>query len=108
MSVVKTNPGHSRSVFMDTTIPRRPRLVIEMSPEQRESVENALEALSRTKKSVSVQAIVLDSLRVAAEQEYFWTREWQAKERAADQAIAAGRVRTFNTIDKMLDFLDAK
>jgi hypothetical protein len=57
---------------------------------------------------VSAQTIVLDTLRIAAEQTYFWTPEWQAKERAADQAVAEGRVRTFDTMEEMLDFLDAQ
>ena len=38
----------------------------------------------------------------------FYTPEWQAKEQAADQAIAEGRVRTFDTMEDMLDFLDAQ
>ena len=56
---------------------------------------------------VSAQTVVLDALRIAAEQTYFWTPEWQAKEQAADQAIAEGRVQTFDKMDQMLDFLDA-
>jgi hypothetical protein len=43
---------------------------------------------------------------IMAGQAYFWTPEWQAKERAADRAIAEGRFHTFDTIEDMLYFLD--
>jgi hypothetical protein len=46
--------------------------------------------------------------KVAPDQAWFWTEEWQAKERAAEKAIAEGRVRTFDTMDGMLEFLDAQ
>jgi hypothetical protein len=45
---------------------------------------------------------------IAGEQTYFWTPEWQAKEQAADEAIAEGRVQTFDTMEDMLTFLDAQ
>ena len=43
---------------------------------------------------------------MAAEQTYFWTPEWQEKERAANLAIAGGRVQTFDRMDDMIAFLD--
>ena len=43
-----------------------------------------------------------------ADQAYFWTEEWQAKERAADQANAQGRFETFASIDEMIKFLDSQ
>jgi len=46
--------------------------------------------------------------RAAVEQRTFWTPEWQAKEREADEAIAEGRVRIFDTMEEMLEFLDAQ
>ncbi|MFQ5857128.1 MAG: hypothetical protein ACE5LU_16075 [Anaerolineae bacterium] len=69
---------------------------------------DALEKLFQKGMSISAQRVVLDALRTAAEQAYFWTPEWQAKERAADQAIAEGRVKTFDTMEDMLDLLDAR
>jgi hypothetical protein len=71
-------------------------------------VQNALDKLAQGTVGVSAQAILLDALCTASEQTYFWTPEWQAKERAADRAIAEGRVRTFDTMDQMLDFLNAQ
>ena len=43
-----------------------------------------------------------------AEQTYFWSEEWQAKERAADKANVEGRYETFSSVDEMVDFLDAQ
>lgn len=43
-----------------------------------------------------------------ADQAYFWTEEWQAKERAADQANARGRFKTFASMDEMIEFLDSQ
>ena len=39
------------------------------------------------------------------DQAWFWTPEWQAAERKADEDIAAGRVKTFDTMDELLDDL---
>jgi hypothetical protein len=43
-----------------------------------------------------------------ADQAYFWTEDWQATERAADQANAEGRFETFSSVDEMLEFLDTQ
>ncbi len=96
----------SPDVVLDTSIAKRPRLVIDVPPTQAEVIRQALERLSQAENGISAQTVVLESLRIAAEQTYFWTPEWQAKEQAADQAIAQGRVRTFATMDEMLGFLD--
>lgn len=40
-----------------------------------------------------------------ADQAYFWTEEWQKGEREADEDIAAGRVRHFDSTDQAIDFL---
>jgi hypothetical protein len=105
---MKDAPTRHQAVTLDTSDKRTSRLVIEVPPEQEQVIQNALETLSRMETGVSVQTVVLDTLRIAAEQTYFWTPEWQAKEQAADQAIAEGQVQTFDTIDQMLDFLDAQ
>ena len=47
-------------------------------------------------------------LAVETEQAYFWTEQWQAMERAADEAAVQGQFRTFDSMDEMLDFLDAQ
>ncbi len=35
-------------------------------------------------------------------QAWFWTKEWQAKEREADQDIKAGRVKKFTHIEDLI------
>ena len=106
MSTMKNMPMRHQAVTLDTSDDETSRLVIEVPPEQEQAIQDALETLSRMETGVSAQTVVLDALRIAAEQTYFWTPEWQAKEQAADRAIAEGRVRTFDTMDQMLDFLD--
>ena len=106
MSTIKNVPMRHQAVILDTSDDKTSRLVIEVPPEQEQAIQNALETLSRMETGISAQTVVLDALRIAAEQTYFWAPEWQAKEQAADRAIAEGRVQTFDTMDQMLDFLD--
>lgn len=91
-------------IFLDTSIARHPRLIVDIPSDVEDEIRRALESLAQ--ENVSARTIMLDALRVAAEQTYFWTPEWQAKEQAADEAIAQGRIRTFDTMDEMLDFFD--
>jgi hypothetical protein len=61
--------------------------------------------------SYDIYREMLSSIRelaVETEQAYFWTERWQAMERAADEAAAKGQFRTFDSMDEMLDFLDAQ
>jgi len=99
--------NHHQAVLLDRST-KQPRLVVEISNEQVPAIQDLLSTLSQIDNGISAQTILLDALRTAVEQSYFWTAEWQAKERAADQAIAEGRVRTFDTMEGMLDFLDAQ
>lgn len=41
------------------------------------------------------------------DQGWFWTDEWQRKEREADEAYTAGRFKQFDTIDEFLADLDS-
>jgi hypothetical protein len=87
------------------TIPDHPRLVVEVSSEQQAAIQAALDALHGAGDGAVIQHVVSEALQTAAEQLYYWTPEWQAKEREADVAIADGRVRTFDTMEQMLGFL---
>ncbi len=40
--------------------------------------------------------------RIDPEQAWFWTREWQAKERDADDDLAAGRVSSYESDEEFL------
>jgi hypothetical protein len=93
---------------MDEAVPGHPRLVVELLPEQQAAVQEELDTLLEAGDGSKIQQIVSEALQAAAEQCYFWTQDWQAKEREADEAIAKGRVRTFDTMDQMLEFLDTK
>ena len=106
MPIPKRLPTRQPRVALDTRIAKRPRLVVQVPPTKEPQIRQALKQLSRTKNGVSAQAVVLDALRIAAEQTYFWTPAWQAKERAADQAITEERIRTFDSIEEMLNVLD--
>lgn len=46
-------------------------------------------------------------LPIPADQRWFWTEEWQRMEREADEDIAAGRVKTFDSIEEMFDEVEA-
>jgi hypothetical protein len=55
-------------------------------------------------------AILLEEItdgRIDPEQTWFWTREWQAREREADEDLAAGRVATYESDDQFLGELEA-
>jgi hypothetical protein len=45
-------------------------------------------------------------VEVPADQRWFWTPEWQAGEREADEQIAASGGKVFNDIDEMFEHLN--
>lgn len=46
--------------------------------------------------------------RIDAEQAWFWTREWQQREREADEGLAAGRVTRYEGDEQFLGALDER
>jgi bifunctional DNA-binding transcriptional regulator/antitoxin component of YhaV-PrlF toxin-antitoxin module len=51
--------------------------------------------------------VVLQGLAVIpADQRWFWTPEWQAGEREADEQIAAGGGKVYHDLDEMFEDLD--
>ena len=52
--------------------------------------------------------ILIPKQVVDRSQAYFWTAEWQAAEREADEDIRAGRVRVFESVDELLADLEAE
>ena len=95
-------------VTLGESIPDRPQLVVEMPADQQEAIRKALAALAEAGNGDRVQRIVSEALLSAVEQRYFWTAEWQTKEHEVDEAIAAGRVQTFDSADDLIAFLDAQ
>ncbi|THV31597.1 AbrB/MazE/SpoVT family DNA-binding domain-containing protein [Glycomyces paridis] len=43
---------------------------------------------------------------IPADQRWFWTPEWQAGEREAEEQIAAGGGKVFHDLDDMFDYLN--
>lgn len=41
------------------------------------------------------------------DQAWYWTEQWQEWEREADEDIAAGRTREFNSVNELIESLDA-
>ena len=54
------------------------------------------------------RAVLIPKKLVDKSQAYFWTRKWQKGERAADEDIKAGRVKTFGSVDELIKELDQK
>lgn len=52
---------------------------------------------------ISGDTVVLVPLsRIRKDQRYFYTREWQLREREADEDIASGRVRSFDCAEDLI------
>ncbi len=61
--------------------------------------------------AVDGAAILLEEItdgRIDPEQAWFWTREWQVKEREADEDLAAGRGTIYESDDGFLAALDER
>ena len=77
---------YQSDVRLDTADARRPQLVVTVPLDQTDSVREALAKLaSSTFLGASAQEVILNALRTAAEQAYFWTPEWQEKDTSSSQ-----------------------
>lgn len=52
------------------------------------------------------KAVLMPKKLVDKSQAYFWTRKWQEGERESDEDIKAGRTKTFNSVEELLEDLD--
>jgi hypothetical protein len=62
-------------------------------------------------RAIDGAALLLEEItegRIDPDQAWFWTREWQAKEREADDDLAAGRGTTFASDDELLSTLEER
>lgn len=89
-----------------------PTVKLDPGGEVRVQFPPALSRRLKLRKGSKIEVIFLDDLVVLApvgrlpkDQRYFWTAEWQAKEREADADIAAGRVKSFSSMDDMISDL---
>jgi hypothetical protein len=61
--------------------------------------------------AVDGAAILLGEIsdgRIDPDQAWFWTREWQTREREADDDLAAGRVTSYESDEEFLAALDER
>ena len=58
-------------------------------------------------KLVGDSLVLTPKVLVDKSQAYFWTEAWQAGERQADADIAAGRVKSFDSAEALIDELEA-
>ena len=52
------------------------------------------------------RAVLVPKKLVDKSQAYFWTRGWQEAEKEADQDLNAGRTKTFDSVEKLLEELE--
>jgi AbrB family looped-hinge helix DNA binding protein len=55
---------------------------------------------------VDDRAMLIPKKLVDKGQAYFWTKRWQEGEREADNDIKAGQVRTFDSVEELINDLD--
>lgn len=86
-----------------------PTVKLDPRGEVRVQFPAAMSRRLKLRKGGKIEVIFLDDFVVLApagrlpkDQRYFWTAEWQAKEREADADIAAGRVKSFSSVNDMI------
>jgi hypothetical protein len=71
-----------------------------------------LEKASRLARELSHTSLSIPKLErpavVPEDEEWFWTEDWQAGERAANEDLRAGRYQTFATVKELLNDLHAQ
>ncbi len=55
---------------------------------------------------INDRAVLVPQKLVDKSQAYFWTKKWQEGEKKADEDIAAGRVKSFNSAEELLKDLE--
>ena len=54
---------------------------------------------------VEEHAVLMPKKLVDKSQAYFWTKEWQEAEKEASEDIKAGRIKTFESAEKLIEDL---
>ena len=49
-----------------------------------------------------MKLIPIATIKIPRDQAWFWTKEWQEKEREADVDIAEGKVRDFESLEALM------
>jgi len=53
----------------------------------------------------AVRLTPIKTIKVPRDQAWFWTEEWQSKEKEAEEDLSAGRYRDFETLEDLLNEL---
>lgn len=64
------------------------------------NIVKKVERLSRELEAVKKE--IKRAVRVPKSQAWFWSKSWQAKERAADRDLKQGKTKTFSSIEELL------
>jgi AbrB family looped-hinge helix DNA binding protein len=75
------------------SIPKNIMVALELQP------GDEVEFEMKGKKAVLVP---IKTIKVSRDQAWFWTPEWKAKEKEADQDLASGRVSEFRKLEDLL------
>ena len=67
-------------------------------------VDDPVEVVRREDGVIEIRPMML----IDKSQAWFWTEEWQRKEREADAEIAAGRVQTYDNVEEFIAALEAR
>jgi antitoxin MazE len=52
--------------------------------------------------------VPITTIKVPRDQSWFWTKEWQEKEREADEDLVDGKFRDFNNLDDLMKDLNSE
>jgi len=64
---------------------------------------NIVKKVERLSKELSaVKREIKRAVRIPKSQVWFWSKRWQAKEKAADRTIKEGKVKTFSSAQELL------
>ena len=85
----------------------RPRNQLTLPPEIRRALHIKVGDLVDFQVTDDGDVVVRGLKSIPADQAWFWTPEWQAGEREADEAIAAGRTHVFHSEEEMDGWLDS-
>jgi AbrB family looped-hinge helix DNA binding protein len=56
----------------------------------------------------TARLVPVTTIKVPRDQTWFWTKEWQAKERQADEDITAGKFCDFDNLDALMKDLNSE
>jgi len=56
----------------------------------------------------TARLVPVTTIKVPRDQAWFWTKEWQEKERQADEDIVAGNFRDFDNLDALMKELNSE